>query len=77
MKASITDIFLGNAPMLTGVENGRCYVGPRWEGVYFDGPPEAVAQCEKAWKGTHGHIFLPPRLAEYVELKQEHTDESD
>lgn len=68
-RALITDIFLGKAPLLTGVENGRCYVGPRWEGVYFDSPPEAVEACEKAWAAGGGHIFLPPNLTEIVEKR--------
>ena len=73
VTVGITDIVLGRAPLLVGVENGRVYINRRWEGVYFDEPPEIVKACADAWgpNGPVNHVYLPPELYEMVELKSE------
>jgi hypothetical protein len=62
--AALAALMLGRAVFITGVEDDpggvacRVYVGPRYHRRYFlVSDPDARAECERAWRGSRGHVI--------------------
>ena len=69
---SIADIILSRVANVTGVEGNRVYIGPRYEGIYFDEPDEWVEKVRQIWEqNSVGHIYITQDDLALLELKQE------